>query len=419
VDAQEARRRTLFLTVVAASVLWVLYQAQEAVLPLVVALLCAYLLFPLVVLLQRRGFSRLIAVSTLFLLFFGALGCAIGLALPPILSEGSALLRRTLGEPGRTEENIHRIMKETDDLPPEAAVPRFLKDNPGWSRGDYEDRSLYYQDRNGDGRFDPGYAFKAALAFSGKLREWGLPPEVAEMAEDLGIEALPKVAAVLAGRSGDVAKGAVSVLGTTLRVLGWLIIVPLFTFFFLMRLEAVWNAFQRYLPGTHRERVVRVLGEIHRMLLGFFRGRLLTMLLKGLFVAAALLAAGAPYWPVLGAASGLLTIVPVAGVVLTAGPGIILAYAERGPNGALLAAGVFLAAELVEGYYLIPRLVGREVGLGAMEVIAAILVGAALLGLLGVVLAVPLAAAVKIVWREYVLPDLEAKAAEAPGRGKK
>ena len=94
-----------------------------------------------------------------------------------------------------------------------------------------------------------------------------------------------------------------------------------------------------------------------------------------------------------------------------------LARSEGGNTTAILAAVVLLAAEVIEGYVLIPKMVGKEVGLHPMAVISAILIGSALLGLFGVLIAIPLAAAVKIVWREFVLPALRAKAAEEPREG--
>jgi predicted PurR-regulated permease PerM len=160
--------------------------------------------------------------------------------------------------------------------------------------------------------------------------------------------------------------------------------------------------------------VVKVLLAIHKMLIGFFRGRILTMVLKGAFVAVGLALLGAPFWPVFGAAAGVLTIVPVVGPAAAAIPSLYLCYSQGGPGNAAMALGVFLASEFVEGYILIPKLIGKEVGLHPVAVITAILIGGALLGGFGVVIAIPLAASARIVWTEFVLPALRAKAAEAP-----
>jgi predicted PurR-regulated permease PerM len=463
-EKEDARRRTLYLAVVAAVVLYLAYLARVAVVPLLVALLMAYVLAPLVAMLQRRGLSRLWAVSTLFFLFFGTVGTAAVLAVPPLIDEARALVRAASGEPvrtlshpapaslerilervppasvaeyldardrlkavgvvGTTPGNFERKMTTLREEAGESAARQFRERHAAWHVGRHEGRIVAFDDRNHNGRFDSGFLFESAMSISAWATEKSAGESVAVAIEDFGMDVLPSIAYSVFAYGGDVARGALGAVGTAFRLLAWALIVPLYTFYFLMRLEDVWKAFVGYLPGSHRDRVVKVLLEIHRMLIGFFRGRLLTMVFKGLFVAALLLCVGAPYWAVFGAAAGLLTIVPAVGPLAAAVPSIWLTYGEDGGVSACLAAAVFIAAEVVEGYYLIPKLIGREVGLHPMAVISSILVGGALLGAFGVVIAIPLAASAKIVWSEFVLPALRAKAAESPtpadgGGGKK
>jgi predicted PurR-regulated permease PerM len=458
-EREDGRRRTLYLTVVGAVVLWLAYMARDAVVPLLVALLLAYVLAPLVAVLEKRGFSRIGAVTALFVSFFGSVGLAAALGLPPLLLEGRKLVLSATGEPAITlgtplpakvrplldrpvpatleeflaaresvseaeataEERGARASWERKVLDlregrGEEAVREYRQARAGWLVGRYRERVIAWEDRERDGRFRPGYVFDATLLASGWAREKFPASAVAESVEDLGVDALPRLAEALYLSGGDVARGALDVLGTFLRVVGWLLIVPLYTFFFLMRLEDVWAAFVAYLPGTYRERVLKVLLAIHRMLIGFFRGRVLTMVLKAVYVGVLLGLVGAPFWPVFGALAGLLTIVPAVGPLVAAVPSIALSFADRGEVTAALSIAVFVSAEFVEGYILIPKLIGKEVGLHPMAVITAILVGAGLLGVFGVVIAIPMAAAAKIVWVEFVLPAAKAKAAEAPPR---
>jgi predicted PurR-regulated permease PerM len=456
VEREDARRRTVYLALVSAVVLYLAYLARDAVVPLLVALLLAYVLAPLVAALERRGFSRVWAVSSLFLLFFGIVGTAVVLAVPPVLSQARALVREAVGEPvrtlaqpaptslertlekvppstlaeyleardglkaigvvGATPGNFERKIAEIRDARGEEAVREFRDRHGSWHVGRHEGRIVAYEDRNHNGRFDSGFLFDASLSLAGWAMEKSGGDAMANAIEDFGMDAVPNLAQSVFAYSGDVARGALGAVGTAFRFLAWLVILPLYTFYFLMRLEDVWQAFVGYLPGSHRDRVIKVLLEIHRMLIGFFRGRLLTMLLKGIFVGALLLCIGAPYWPVFGAAAGLLTIVPAVGPLVAAVPSVWLCYNEGGGMLACMAAGVFIAAEIVEGYYLIPRLIGREVGLHPVAVITSILIGGALLGAFGVVIAIPLAASANIVWKEFVLPAVKAKAAEAPAR---
>jgi len=460
----EARRRTLYLAAVGILVLYLAYLARTAVVPLLIALLAAYVLAPLVAALQRRRFSRIGAVTTLFLAFFGSLGLAGTFGLPPLVQEIRSLARAAVGEPARTlgmrlpgelqlvvdesmgegakrltfavlvrmagdlveaggpdllgseEErqrgNFERRMREIRETRGPEEARAFKESHDAWLVTRHEGRLVLYDDRNRNGRFDAGYVFDAAVVGSRWVNERFSNPELSDAVEDLGQEVFPRLSEAILVNTSDVARGALGVLGTMLALLTWSLIVPLYTFFFLMHLEEVWKAFVTHLPGTHRDRVLRVLHSIHVMLIGFFRGRLLTMLFKGIMVAAGLLVVGAPYWVVFGALAGVLTIVPAVGPLAAGLPAVILSYNEGGPVTAGLAAAVLVAAELVEGYVLIPKMVGREVGLHPMAVITAILVGGGLLGLFGVVIAIPLAAAARIVWGEFVVPALEAKAAE-------
>jgi len=108
-DREEARRRTLYLTVVSALVCYLGYLAREAVIPLLVALILAYVLAPVVAKLEKRGFSRTGACVLLFFLFFGTLGAALAFGLPPLIDQGRALVRAGARESVRTlDEEIGR-----------------------------------------------------------------------------------------------------------------------------------------------------------------------------------------------------------------------------------------------------------------------------------------------------------------------
>jgi predicted PurR-regulated permease PerM len=458
VDREEGRRRTIYLLVVAAVVLYLAYLARAAVVPLLVSLLLAYVLAPVVALLERRGMSRIGAVLALFIAFFGSLGTALVFALPPIFDQGRALVLATVGEPGMTlDPRLPTPMKGIADKIPRATFEEYLDardaanggrvENPQgywdrkvreelqtrgaegvremrarhaqWKVARWDDRIVAFDDYDGDGSFDAGYIFDGAL-FAGRWVRTRLSnPTLASGIEDLATDALPAIGESMFLHGGSVARGAIGVIGSLMSILAWLVVVPLYTFFFLMRLEDVWRGFVEYLPGSNRERVLRVLGSVHVMLIGFFRGRVLTMAAKGVFVAIGLAIAGVPYWPVFGALAGVLTIVPAVGPFLAGAPAVLLSFREGDITMAIVAAGVLLLAEVLEGYVLIPKMVGKEVGLDSMSVITAILIGGALLGIFGVVIAVPLAAAAKIVWAEFVLPALRAKAAEpaSPAEG--
>jgi predicted PurR-regulated permease PerM len=455
------RARNLYLAAVGIIVLYLAYLARTAVVPLLIALLSAYVLAPLVAALQRRRFSRIGAVTTLFVAFFGGVGLAAVFGLPPLIQEVRNLARAAMGEPARTvgmrlpgdlqimvdsdppvpfadllkrrgeippeelspegaEEtaedrgNFERKMREVLEVRGEKEAQEFIRKHDTWLVGRHEGRVVIWNDRDDDGEFDAGYVFDGSMVGSPWVRDQFKNADIAGVVEDIGLDVFPDLSERFMLHTGELARGALGVVGTILGLLSWTLIIPLYTFYFLMRLEDVWNAFVAYLPGTHRDRVIKVLHRIHLMLIGFFRRRLLTRLFKGIMVAFWLAVLGAPYWAVFGALAGILTIVPAVGPLAAAIPAVILSYKEGGAMTAGLATSVLVASELIEGYILIPKMVGKEVGLHPMAVITSILVGGALLGVFGIVIAIPLAAASRIVWTEFVVPALRAKAAEAP-----
>src|SRR5687767_4068783 len=127
-DREEGRRRTLYLAVVGLVVVYLAYLSREAVVPLLVSLLLAYVLAPLVANLEKRGMSRMGAVTGLFVLFFGSVGLALVFALPPIFEQGRALVLATVGEPGLTlDPRLPSNMRGYPDKVPRGTLEDFLK----------------------------------------------------------------------------------------------------------------------------------------------------------------------------------------------------------------------------------------------------------------------------------------------------
>ncbi|MHC4821756.1 MAG: AI-2E family transporter, partial [Planctomycetota bacterium] len=207
---EAARRRSLFLTVVAAIVVWLAYLSRDAVVPLLVALILAYVLMPVVRRLEGRGMGRLSAVCLLFLCFFGGTTLAVALGGPPLFREAQDLLRATLGEPARTiselpEDLRDRLSAETmptletvrnleSEADPDAArlsgnferhlqslwdsaspdaVEEFVSRHDAWRVTRYRDRDLIWEDRDRDGEFRAGYLLQGALWAAEKVRSRG------------------------------------------------------------------------------------------------------------------------------------------------------------------------------------------------------------------------------------------------------
>ena len=151
-----------------------------------------------------------------------------------------------------------------------------------------------------------------------------------------------------------------------------------------------------------------VAAQIGEVLANFFRGRMTVCLLKGALISLGLWAAGIDYAFLLGMGGGFLSLVPFVGPLLGFVAAFLLGLVEYEFLSALLRAGiVFGLAEVIEGYVLVPKVLGDSLGLHPVVVLVSVMVGGAALGMFGLLLALPITAAVVIIARELVLPALK------------
>jgi predicted PurR-regulated permease PerM len=153
----------------------------------------------------------------------------------------------------------------------------------------------------------------------------------------------------------------------------------------------------RLVPPARRNRVVVVLGRIDEHLRGFFRGQMMVCFALMLIYAIGLSLLKVPFALVIAFVGGLANIVPYLGLVLGVLPAAILSFVAFGdiwhPLGAI---AVFIIGQMIEGTVLTPRIVGRSANLHPVVVILAILLFSRLLGFVGLLLAVPTAAVIKV-----------------------
>lgn len=157
-------------------------------------------------------------------------------------------------------------------------------------------------------------------------------------------------------------------------------------------------------PHRYRKRVRRIMASIDRQLRSFLRGQVTVCCCLGAMYAIGFLIAGAPFGLLLALLGALGSFVPYLGLILTIGPAVILTMLQYGPVswhvGAVIA--TFVIAQFLEGNFLTPRIVGSQVGLGPVWVILAIMVFGSTLGFAGLLLAVPIAATLKVILGELL-----------------
>lgn len=187
-----------------------------------------------------------------------------------------------------------------------------------------------------------------------------------------------------------------------------LLLAPILAFYMLLDLPLFRRKLELWLPAGARSEAWTLLRDVDRVLGGFVRGQVVVAAAVGLLTAVAMGLLGVPFAAVLGLLAGLLNVIPYFGSILGAIPGLLLAATV---SFALVvkAALAYLLIQQVEAVILVPRIMGRTVGLHPLVLVFALLVGGAYLGLVGLVLAVPAAGLIRVVaaflLRRLALPD--------------
>lgn len=181
-----------------------------------------------------------------------------------------------------------------------------------------------------------------------------------------------------------------------------LILVPVVLFYFLRDWNRLVEHVEVVIPRPWHDRVVGIVREIDEVLGQFLRGQLTVMLLMALFYAAGLWLAGLDYALSVGLIAGLVTFVPYLGVIVGVTLATLTGLLQFGdPMSLVWVWAVFIAGNLLEGYVLVPKLVGERIGLHPVAVIFALLAFGQLFGFFGVLLALPVSAAL-VVWLRHL-----------------
>ncbi|HUT51534.1 MAG TPA: AI-2E family transporter [Alphaproteobacteria bacterium] len=309
-----------------------LYLLRSILLPFVVGMASAYFLDPAADRLERWGCSRLIATSIITAIFLLVIAGMLVLVVP-------LLYRQTLDLIG--------------DIPRNAEA---IKGLVAWMTGLLEDRLSPEQLKG---------MRESLQGFSGEAVKW------------------------LGGVAGKLLKGGLALF----QIVSLFVVTPVVTFYLLNDWDRLVARVDGWLPRRHRDDI-RALGRaIDGRLAGFLRGQALVCLALAAFYAIALSLAGLRFGLLVGIASGLLSFIPFVGATLgfVAAVGLALFQFDTALP-VIIVAAIFLSGQLIEGALLQPKLVGDGVGLHPVWIIFAVFAGGALLGFLGVLLAVPIAA---------------------------
>jgi predicted PurR-regulated permease PerM len=178
-----------------------------------------------------------------------------------------------------------------------------------------------------------------------------------------------------------------------------LLLVPFFVYYFLSDYRKIRGRIELLIPPRHRPIASDLIRKLSRVMSTYIRNQMLISLTMGVLYGVGFIALRVPLGFQLGMLSGVLNFIPYLGTIT----GFILAIGFVALDGAGLwrilgVVGVFGAVQALEGYYLTPKLLGSSLNLHPMWVLAGLLIGANLFGLLGIILAVPVIAAAKVIF---------------------
>jgi predicted PurR-regulated permease PerM len=190
-----------------------------------------------------------------------------------------------------------------------------------------------------------------------------------------------------------VAQGLIAVLN--------LCLIPLFFFYLINDYEKMSANLKSFVPPTLQPRLAKYLRLSNAVLSGYIRGQLMVALVLGVLYAAGLSLVGLKFGVLIGFVSGLMSIIPYAGFTLGFIAALVVAMANyTGMTPVFGVVVVFVSVQLLESLWVTPKLVGDKVGLSALATTLALIIGGNWFGMVGMMVAIPVAAIVKAVLAE-------------------
>jgi predicted PurR-regulated permease PerM len=245
-----------------------------------------------------------------------------------------------------------------------------------------------------------GEQFPAQMqAFKERLDPWvwqvfhiNLPHTWGELVFKIGDSVRARIPDLISGSTGALF-GTLNVIVICVAAL----IIPVFALYLLIDFDRNVERFQRLIPRRWTPLVGSIASEIHRTLGGYVRGQLTACGVLSALYAGGLMLAGLRLAIPIGVITGMLAFVPYVGFGIGVCMAVCIALLDwHGVDHVLAVLAVMFLVQILDGMAVTPRIVGRSVGLRPIEVLLTMMAAATLFGFLGVLLAVPLGAVVKI-----------------------
>jgi predicted PurR-regulated permease PerM len=215
--------------------------------------------------------------------------------------------------------------------------------------------------------------------------------------------AYQEVSGALEGIFSTAATHTVSILVDLASIVLWLIFIVVVSFYMLKDANRLAQAFENIAPPSYQMEFRRLRSEIGGIWNAFLRGQLILCAVVGTVIAVALAILGVRNALVLGLLAAVLEVIPNVGPTLAAVPAVLIAYFQGSAhlpltNGwfALLVIAAYVVIQQVENNYLVPRIIGRSLNLHPLVVIIGAIAGGIFAGVLGILLAAPTLATLRV-----------------------
>jgi predicted PurR-regulated permease PerM len=200
----------------------------------------------------------------------------------------------------------------------------------------------------------------------------------------------------------------------TIAVIG---LAPVLAIYLLIDLERFKSNTLELTPPRHRNEMAYVSGEVGTAMGSFVRGQLLVAFLVGVASSIGMWAIDLPFWLLIGIVAGFLNLIPFLGPIVGGALAALVALLNGDPWQAFWAVLIMIGVQQVDNHLITPMIQRARVNLSPLVIVLALIVGGSLAGLLGVLVAIPATAAIRIVighlWRTRVLGQSWEEASEA------
>lgn len=245
----------------------------------------------------------------------------------------------------------------------------------------------------------PGYVEKLQSLLSSALHS--------RISDYLGID-LSDIGSSLAGMTGEAAGWLATLVSSlwsggraVLNILSLIVITPIVAFYLLYDWDRLVEQIDSLLPRDHVDEIRQIARDVDQAIAAFVRGQGLVSLIMAAFYSTGLVLVGLNFGFLIGLVAGLLGFIPFVGALIGFVVSLGVALVQFWPDWIMIAAtlSVFVVGQMLENYLLQPRLIGQNVGLHPVWVMFALLAFGYLFGFVGVLLAIPAAAAVGVLVR--------------------